>query len=252
MMSHDKTNRKNANSVLALPRLDPSSIRSAGQAKVILKELPEFIQVAIDGPNRSTRRPFGEMMAQELGAVLIDAGKFYRSFAKSCLVAGVASDDEHGFEEHCKNASLGVSFRHAAERFKEALPLVNGAVFSDEELEGVPLDFLRTPGTSTHRKRTKDFVIELSRLFRVVVLGRVVSRDIFPATPFKFFIDAPFSPGFKEENPKLSERYFYFSHGNRIKDEVLSIPINSKTREQTFNRMLVEIARQHLRQQTLL
>ena|ERR1700683_813478 len=151
MMSHDKTNHKNANAVLALPRRDPRSIRSAGQAKLILKELPELIQVAIDGPNMLTTRPFGEMMAEELGAVLIDAGKFYRSFAKSCLDTGISLRDEHRFEEHCKKASLGVSFRQAGERFKEALALVNNELFGDEDLEGVPLDWLRFAGTATHR-----------------------------------------------------------------------------------------------------
>jgi cytidylate kinase len=247
MMSHDNTNRTNANAAFTLSRRDPSSIRSAGQAKEILKGLPERIQVVIDGAG-TTRRPLGEMMAQELGAVLIDTGKFYRAFAKSCLNAGVALDDEHAFEDRCKNARLDVSVREAWGRFKEALPLVNGELFGDKELEGVSLDTLRTPGTSTHRKVTRDAVIELSRSFRVVILGRAASANIFPATPFKFFIDAPFSPKFKAANPKLSERYFHLSNDNGFKNDVLFIPINSKTMEQAFNRMLVEIARQYLRQ----
>lgn len=249
-MSRDNTNQANAIAANSLPRRDPSTIRKAGQAKEILKGLPELIQIVIDGPNSFTKRPLGEMMAQELGALLIDGDKFDRCFAKSCLKAGVALDDVKGVEEYCRNAKLGLSFRQAEEGYKEALPVVNDAPFIDEGLESIRSDKLTTPYNATHRNQTKDIAIELARSFRIVLLGRGASETTFPATPFKFSIDAPCGPEFKEANPNLSEPYLYFSRDIRIKKEVLFIPINTKTREEAFNRMLVEIARQYLRQQT--
>src|SRR5229473_2223604 len=112
----------------------PSPSEAEGQAKVNLSILPPEMVVAIDGVSTITRKPVGELVAQALGAVLVDSGRFYRSLTKSCQEAGINLEDFWGVAAYCRKARLDVWVRREGGSVEEALVFVNGDLFDNDEL----------------------------------------------------------------------------------------------------------------------
>ena len=218
-----------------------------------LGELPPLMQVAIDGGSHITRRPIGELVAQSLGALLVDTGRFYRSLTMSCLEAGIDLDDAEAVGEHCGKARLNVWVRRENEPFDEAYAFVNGDLFNKEELAGVWADTWKIARAPSAREQVRAAVLKLGATPRIVVLGRDIISQVLPSTPFKFHIDAPSSIPDPEFRVKNAGPCFYYSSGNadnpgRFMD-VFFVSINSMSLDKACNRILAEMVTQFQRYQ---
>ena len=156
-----------------------------------LPSLPSDMVVTIDGTSTLTRRPIGELVAQALGAVLVDSGRFYRSLTMSCIEAGVDLEDWRAVSEHCEKARLDVWVRKEGGLFEEALVFVNGDLFNKSELAAVHNETPKVAFVPVARHMVNFTIQEMQGSRRLVVLGRDLGARLFQATPFKFFVSTP-------------------------------------------------------------
>ena len=218
-----------------------------------LRELPPQMQVAMDGGSHITRRPIGELVAQSLGALLVDTGRFYRSLTISCLEAGIDLDDAEAVGEYCAKAQLNVWVHRENEPFDEAFVFVNGDLFNKDELAGVCADTWKIARAPSAREQVRAAVLKLGATPRIVVLGRDIVSQVLASTPFKFHIDAPSSIPDPEFRVKNAGPCFYYSSGNADNPsqlmDVFFVSINSMSLDRACNRILCEMVKQFQRHQ---
>src|SRR5262249_35182193 len=97
-------------------------------------ELPAQMLIAIDGWAQTGKNSAGEIVAEQLGAVLVDSGRFYRAVAKACLGDNVNISNPATVEGWCRGVALDVRLARDGCRVEEAHVAVNGSWFGKEEL----------------------------------------------------------------------------------------------------------------------
>lgn len=153
-------------------------------------ELPGAMIIAIDGWAQSGKNSTGEKVAEYLGGVLVDSGRFYRAITKACLDSGVDIGNGDEVVALVRKATLDVRMARTIGVVDEAQVAVNGHWFTKEELKPVGLQTSFVAAVP----EVRDVVNSALRMFesygRVVMLGRDIGGTVFPATPYKFFLDA--------------------------------------------------------------
>lgn len=93
--------------------------------------------VTIDGQERTGKNKAGELLAQALGGLLVDWGRFYRSVTQAAWVAEVDWDDRNALESFCAGARLDAVIRPNDRGILEALATVNSGLVTDASMVSV-------------------------------------------------------------------------------------------------------------------
>ncbi len=209
--------------------------------KLPFPELPTKMRVVIEGASDASRRPIAEKVAQALGAVLIDAGRYLRSLKLSCVEAGISSEDRDAVAMHCASVRIDVWMRNQGGSFIEPLCFVNSNLFTESEL--APFD--EQPICQT-MKTTADAMVryvlaKLPENGRTVMLGRELDGFLFYTTPFRFIVsgtsDAEYKPG----------RPIYFASFAGEDVDAIRIAGRTLTTTQACEELLAGLVRQHVR-----
>ncbi len=156
-----------------------------------LDKLPKQMVVAIDGQARTGKNTAGELVAEAIGGLLVNSGRFYRALTKAAL----RGDINWGMPRLWRPSAREPSWRFAGGFRRRAgaggFGFGKWRVFQQG---GVGLGRRRHPANANVQE-ARDVVNRLLRDFRgagcVVMLGRDIGARVFPDTPFKFFLNAP-------------------------------------------------------------
>lgn len=153
--------------------------------------LPTKMLVAIDGRAQSGKNTVGALVAEELDAVLVDSGRFYRALTMACLETGVNLSVAPDVTRFCCSALIEVRFSKESRRVAEAQVAVNGRWFTEVELNQLGVEVCEVSKIELVRARINATLRFCADEGRVVMLGRDIGSVVFPNTPFSVFLDAP-------------------------------------------------------------
>jgi cytidylate kinase len=156
-----------------------------------LAALPADFVVAIDGPARTGKNTAGALVAEAIGGVLVDSGRFYRALTKAALAAGVNLDCPPAVVDFCCRADLRAQPGFDGNLVQEALALVQGVCFRRADLEAVAAQTARLAHVSAARQAVNDALRAFAVKRRLVVLGRDMGARVFADAPLKVFLTAP-------------------------------------------------------------
>ncbi|HEY1582879.1 MAG TPA: (d)CMP kinase [Chthoniobacterales bacterium] len=142
--------------------------------------------IAIDGPAASGKSSVARALARRLRFVYVNSGAMYRAITWLVLDRGLASDDGAAIERLAENTPLTCKLRGT-----ESVMLVDGVdperhLRDDRVNENVSL--------VSSVPRVREIIVDHLRRYALtsdlVMEGRDIGSVVFPATPFKFYIDA--------------------------------------------------------------
>lgn len=146
----------------------------------------DHIVIAIDGPAGAGKSTVARKVARRLSLLYIDSGAMYRAVAWKALDGGVDLSDEEAVTATA--ASMKIELRSAAE--------TTGVFVDGKEITG----FIRTPEITDASSRisaisaVREILVRqqqaMGRETGVVMEGRDIGTVVFPATPYKFYLDA--------------------------------------------------------------
>lgn len=149
--------------------------------------------IAIDGPAASGKSSVARELAQQLGFVYVNSGAMYRAVTWSVLEHGVDPHDAAAVVRHLESVKLECDLEANESRI-----LIDGAD-PDEHLRDVRVN----EGVSlvSSVPRVREMLVAKMRAYAaahdVVMEGRDIGSVVFPATPYKFYIDA--SPAIRSQ-----------------------------------------------------
>ncbi len=156
-----------------------------------LAALPADFVVAIDGPARTGKTTAGALVAEAIGGVLVDSGRFYRALTKAALAAGVDLECPPAVEDFCCRSDLRAQPGFDGSLVQEALAVVLGVCFRRADLETVAAQTARLAHVLAARQAVNDALRAFAGSRRLVVLGRDMGARVFADAPLKVFLTAP-------------------------------------------------------------
>lgn len=153
-------------------------------------DLGERMVVAIDGWAQTGKNTVGALVAEYLGGVLVDSGRFYRALTLACVQAGVDIRNPEAVTSWLKTTTVDVRLGREGAKVEEAQVAVNGKWFTKEELRDLGLQVSAIAAVPAVRELVDERLRACEALGRVVMLGRDIGGHVFPRTPYKFFLDA--------------------------------------------------------------
>ena len=145
-----------------------------------------FRVIAIDGPAASGKSSVAQQLAQKLGFVYVNSGAMYRAITWHVLDRGIEPGDSAAITQLVDTARIDCDLDHDESRI-----LIDGTDaaehFRDVRVnEGVSL--------VSSVPRVREVLVAKMRAYAadndVVMEGRDIGSVVFPATPYKFYIDA--------------------------------------------------------------
>ncbi len=141
--------------------------------------------IAIDGPAGAGKSTAARNLADKLGLVYLDTGATFRAVALKALREGVALDDEEALLSIAERSDIAF----AGERFERIL--LDGEDVSRAIRE--PPVALASSRVAVH-KHLRAVLVTLWRKIGasggVILEGRDIGTEVFPAAEIKFFLDA--------------------------------------------------------------
>ncbi len=144
------------------------------------------IIVAIDGPAASGKSSVAQELARRLGFVYVNSGAMYRAMTWLVLERGIAANDTKAIEHLAETVPLICTLRD-----RDSTLLLDGVD---------PEPFLRQARVNDNVSlvssvpRVREIVVKHLRGYAeandLVMEGRDIGSVVFPATPYKFYIDA--------------------------------------------------------------
>jgi cytidylate kinase len=168
----------------------PNAAAPFSKQSVPFPELPGKMIIAIDGWAQSGKNTSGELVAEHLGGVLVDSGRFYRALTKGCMESDVDISDANAVVSWCKDISMDIRLVRENGKIEEAQVAINGHWFTKEELKMVGLQTSLVAAIPFVREVVNNALRMCECYGRVVMLGRDIAGVVFPNTPYKFFLDA--------------------------------------------------------------
>ena len=210
--------------------------------------MSEPIVIAIDGTSASGKSTNAKLVARELGYVYVDTGAMYRTLAWYCLQKGVDSADESAISELCQDWETELVCEEGHVRL-----LVDGRFPEDEirtaETSAAVSHVAAVPFVRDWMKAQQRESVQFGSL---VMEGRDIGSNIFPETPFKFYMDASLeerqarraADGLKENLAARDQR----DSSRKVSPLVIpegAVVINNsgETPEETSGRIIAEVER---------
>ena len=142
--------------------------------------------VAIDGPAASGKSSVAQQLAKRLGFVYVNSGAMYRAITWHVLDRGIAPGDSAAITQLAETARLDCDLDNDESRI-----LIDG-IDATEHFRDVRVNEGISLVSSVPRVR--ELLVAKMRAYAaendVVMEGRDIGSVVFPATPFKFYIDA--------------------------------------------------------------
>lgn len=144
------------------------------------------IVIAIDGTSASGKSTNAKLVASKLGYVYVDTGAMYRTLAWYCLLKGVDLADESAISRLCQDWETVLVCEDGHVRL-----LVDG-YFPEKEIRTAETSAVvsyvaAVPFVRDWMKAQQRESVQFGNL---VMEGRDIGSNIFPETPFKFYMDA--------------------------------------------------------------
>jgi cytidylate kinase len=142
--------------------------------------------IAIDGPAGVGKSTVAKLLAARLGCLYLDTGALYRAVAWKTLQSNIPPTDPEQVVKLLPSTSLHMQFQNGAVQV-----LVDGIDVTGE---------LRAPDVTTAASvvsaipGVREWLLPIQRQIgqrgSVVAEGRDIGTKVFPAAPYKFFLDA--------------------------------------------------------------
>ena len=151
-----------------------------------LAAAPPHRVVAIDGPAASGKSSVAQQLAKRLGFVYVNSGAMYRAITWHVLDRGIEPDDSAAITALVEGARIDCDLNRDESRI-----LIDG-VDAAEHFRDVRVN----EGVSlvSSVPRVRELLVAKMRAYAaendVVMEGRDIGSVVFPATPYKFYIDA--------------------------------------------------------------
>lgn len=143
--------------------------------------------IAIDGPAASGKSTVAKELADRLGFAFVSTGQVYRAAAWLALKNGINVHDAYAVETVVSSADW-----HCLLKGNRSMISINDHALSDEEMTSPEVNAIVSLVASYPGVR--DFLLErqrdYARVTDIVVEGRDMGTQVFPHTPYKFFITA--------------------------------------------------------------
>lgn len=149
--------------------------------------------IAIDGTSASGKSTNARLIARKLGFVYVDTGAMYRTLAWHCLRTGVDIHDTRAVSNACRRWKTKLECVEL-EGLRTARLLVE-AYYPEKEIRtaetsaAVP-HVAAVPKVRDWMKKTQRDCAQFGDL---VMEGRDIGTNVFPETPYKFYLDASLS-----------------------------------------------------------
>ncbi len=148
--------------------------------------MSEPIVIAIDGPSASGKSTNAKLISAELGFVYVDTGAMYRTLAWHVLQEGVEVADTEAVAALCRDWNAELVCRKNSVRIE-----VDG-YFPEQEIRtaetsGAVSHVATVPFVRGWMREKQRSCVQFGNL---VMEGRDIGSNIFPETPYKFFMDA--------------------------------------------------------------
>lgn len=153
--------------------------------------------IALDGPAGSGKSTVARMLAEKLGYIHADSGAIYRTLTLACVERFGAAASAEAFGQALAGQNLVGELECAVVLERDA----DGKGRQSNRIGGTDVgDRIRTPEVTARIRYIADnlacreMVNQLLRDFALqtglVADGRDIGTEVFPETPFKFFLDA--------------------------------------------------------------
>src|ERR1043166_3099475 len=120
-------------------KADETSTSPQNKKEKPFPDLTAKMVIAIDGWAQTGKNTSGALIAEHLGAVLVDSGRFYRAITRACLDGGVNLNNRAAIIAWCQGVAVDVRLAREDANVDEAQVAVNGRWFTQAELK--PLGF---------------------------------------------------------------------------------------------------------------
>ena len=141
--------------------------------------------ITIDGPVGSGKSTLGRMLAERLGMLYLDTGAMYRAVGLAAREQGIAADDDTALGRLCAQIRITFSREHGRQHV-----FLNGTDVTDDIR--LPEVSMLASAVSAQPSVRKALVAQQRACAGggLVADGRDAGTVIFPAAPFKFYLDA--------------------------------------------------------------
>ena len=148
--------------------------------------MSEPIVIAIDGPSASGKSTNAKLISAQLGYVYVDTGAMYRTLAWHALQKGVDVMDAEAVAMLCRdwNAELVCLENHVWLEVDGCFPEQE---IRTAETSAAVSHVATVPFVRDWMKERQRSCVQFGNL---VMEGRDIGSNIFPETPYKFFMDA--------------------------------------------------------------
>lgn len=146
----------------------------------------EAIVIAVDGTSGSGKSTNSKLVAERLGFTYVDTGAMYRTFAWWCLKESLDVENEREIESAIN------SWGPDLENLNGKVWLTVDGYFPEKEIRtsevsGIVSKVAAHPAVRKWMKESQQSCISFGDL---VMEGRDIGSNIFPDSPYKFYIDA--------------------------------------------------------------
>ncbi len=139
-------------------------------------------KIALDGPPGTGKSTLAKNIAKSLGISYLDSGAIYRAFTLYCILHKVDTESERDVLEALNKFDLHIS---------ENAVKISGVDYSDEIRKTyVSKEIWRIATNKDVRKYIVDFCRDYAKGTSVVMDGRDIGSEVFPDTPYKFYLSA--------------------------------------------------------------
>lgn len=144
------------------------------------------VVIAIDGTSASGKSTNARLIARKLGFIYVDTGAMFRTLAWHCLKNGIDIHDAKAVAAACRKWKAKLDCHDG-----KVTLLVDGyhpekEIRTAETSAAVP-HVAAVPKVRDWMKKTQRECLQFGSL---VMEGRDIGSNVFPETPFKFYLDA--------------------------------------------------------------
>lgn len=155
-------------------------------AKVLRKDLSEYMNIALDGPAGSGKSTVAKALAKEYNILYLDTGAMYRACGLKALRLGIDPKDAENVEKMLQTLDVKVEYKDGAQH-----TILDGEDVSQAIRQNAVS--MAASHISAHRA-VREKMVELQRQIAknmsCVLDGRDIGTAVLPDANFKFFITA--------------------------------------------------------------